>query len=238
MAACYFFSGIPPISPLLANSGRCRRIWPPERLLELSEPVRGLRITNDATRRVCSDRGAEKFRKCHSKDMPSTVAIVDSVATRTHGLYIGGEWVETPRQDEVKLPYDSSVVGLVAHAEERHVEMAVRAGSEGATAMAALSNYQRAELLLRIANRAYGNLVEANPAERVKREAVAQETLEDVVNAFLHPRTRVNETAQVRLDAVLYVTERAWTPPDVGVRIIVTPPERMEAAVAEVLGVN
>jgi acyl-CoA reductase-like NAD-dependent aldehyde dehydrogenase len=136
--------------------------------LELSEPVRGLRITNDATRRVCSDRGAEKFRKCHSKDMPSTVAIVNSVATRTHGLYIGGEWVETPRQDEVKLPYDSSVVGLVAHAEERHVEMAVRAGSEGATAMAALSNYQRAELLLRIAEEVKKD--EAELAQRICAE--------------------------------------------------------------------
>jgi len=78
--------------------------------------------------------------------------VVDPLAARTHGLYIGGEWVETTRQDEVKLPYDGSAVGLVAHAEERHVEMAVRAAEQGAAAMASLANHQRADLLLRIAD--------------------------------------------------------------------------------------
>jgi len=94
---------------------------------------------------------AEKSKRCHSKDMSSTAPVVDSVAARTHGLYIGGEWVETSRQDEVKLPYDGSVVGLVAHAEDRHVEMAVQAAERGASAMASLANHQRAELLLRLA---------------------------------------------------------------------------------------
>ena len=84
--------------------------------------------------------------------MSSASPVVDSLAARTHGLYIGGEWVETTRQDEVKLPYDGSAVGFVAHAEERHVEMAVRAAGQGAAAMAALANYQRADLLLRLAD--------------------------------------------------------------------------------------
>ncbi|MGH9697034.1 MAG: aldehyde dehydrogenase family protein, partial [Bryobacteraceae bacterium] len=51
----------------------------------------------------------------------------------------------------MKLPYDGSVVGLVAHAEEQHVEMAVRAAEQGAAAMASLANHQRADLLLRLA---------------------------------------------------------------------------------------
>src|SRR5258708_25305964 len=72
-------------------------------------------------------------------------------AAATHGLYIGGEWVETARQDEIRLPYDGTVVGVVAHAEERHVDLAVRAAEEGASAMAALVNHQRADLLLRLA---------------------------------------------------------------------------------------
>jgi acyl-CoA reductase-like NAD-dependent aldehyde dehydrogenase len=84
--------------------------------------------------------------------MSSASPVIDSLAARTHGLYIGGEWVETARQDEVKLPYDNSAVGLVAHADERHVEMAVRAAEQGAAAMGSLANHQRADLLLRLAD--------------------------------------------------------------------------------------
>jgi acyl-CoA reductase-like NAD-dependent aldehyde dehydrogenase len=84
--------------------------------------------------------------------MSSASPVIDSLAARTHGLYIGGEWVETARQDEVKLPYDNSAVGLVAHADERDVEMAVGAAEQGAAAMGSLANHQRADLLLRVAD--------------------------------------------------------------------------------------
>jgi acyl-CoA reductase-like NAD-dependent aldehyde dehydrogenase len=100
--------------------------------------------------------------------MSSASPVVDSLAARTHGLYIGGEWVETTRQDEVKLPYDGSAVGLVAHAEERHVEMAVRAAGQGAAAMASLANHQRADLLLRLADELKND--EAELAQRICAE--------------------------------------------------------------------
>jgi acyl-CoA reductase-like NAD-dependent aldehyde dehydrogenase len=100
--------------------------------------------------------------------MSSASPVVDSLAARTHGLYIGGEWVETTRQDEVKLPYDGSAVGFVAHAEERHVEMAVRAAGQGAAAMASLANHQRADLLLRLAEELKKD--EAELAQRICAE--------------------------------------------------------------------
>lgn len=78
-------------------------------------------------------------------------ALFEPAISAKQGLYIGGEWIETPSYDEVKLPYDGSVVGYVAHADDSHVDRAVAAASEGARAMAALVNHERAALLLRIA---------------------------------------------------------------------------------------
>ena len=70
-----------------------------------------------------------------------------------HGLFIGGEWVETDRYDAVRLPYDGTVVGLVAHAGDAQVHRAIEAARQGARAMAALSNHDRAVLLFNIAQR-------------------------------------------------------------------------------------
>jgi acyl-CoA reductase-like NAD-dependent aldehyde dehydrogenase len=70
-----------------------------------------------------------------------------------HGLFIGGEWVETDHYDEIKLPYDGTVVGLVAHAADTHVHRAIEAAQHGARAMAALTNHDRAVLLFNIAQR-------------------------------------------------------------------------------------
>lgn len=70
-----------------------------------------------------------------------------------HGLYIGGEWIETGLYDEVKLPYDGTVVGLVSHASAADASRAIEAARQGARAMAALANHERADLLLRIAER-------------------------------------------------------------------------------------
>jgi acyl-CoA reductase-like NAD-dependent aldehyde dehydrogenase len=83
--------------------------------------------------------------------MLSASAVHEPLVAKEYGLYIGDEWVQTDRHDEVKLPYDGTVVALVSHAEDRHVEAAVRAAQTGAIAMAALVNHQRADLLLRIA---------------------------------------------------------------------------------------
>lgn len=79
------------------------------------------------------------------------MATVPLIAPK-HDLYIGGEWIETDQYDEVKLPYDNTVVGLVSRASEAHVYRAIEAAQQGARAMGALANYERADLLLRIAD--------------------------------------------------------------------------------------
>src|SRR5579875_1602769 len=68
-----------------------------------------------------------------------------------HALYIGGEWVETGPYDTIRLPYDGSPIAAVPRASAEVLDRAIRAAQEGARAMASLSNYERAELLLRIA---------------------------------------------------------------------------------------
>ena len=65
-------------------------------------------------------------------------------------LYIGGEFIDTARHDTVYLPYDGTPVGEVPRAGAEQLAQAVDAAQEGARAMAALSNYERADLLLKI----------------------------------------------------------------------------------------
>ena len=83
--------------------------------------------------------------------MAVSPSIEPGVITRKYWLLIGGEWIDTAAHDEVRLPYDGSLVGVVAHANDSHVDAAVTSAQEGARAMAALANYERAELLLRMA---------------------------------------------------------------------------------------
>lgn len=79
------------------------------------------------------------------------MATVPLIASQ-HNLFIGRELVDTDRYDEVRLPYDGTIVGRVAHGNTAHVDQAVEAAREGARAMGALSNHERADLLLRIAD--------------------------------------------------------------------------------------
>jgi acyl-CoA reductase-like NAD-dependent aldehyde dehydrogenase len=65
-------------------------------------------------------------------------------------MYIGGEFVETGMTDTVRLPYDGTPVGEVPRAGAKELDRAVAAAQEGARAMAAMSNYERADLLLKI----------------------------------------------------------------------------------------
>lgn len=65
-------------------------------------------------------------------------------------LYIGGEFVETDQHDTVRLPYDGTPVGEVPRAGAAELAKAVAAAQEGARAMAAMPNYERADLLLKI----------------------------------------------------------------------------------------
>src|SRR5581483_11708581 len=67
-----------------------------------------------------------------------------------HAVYIGGEWIETGPYDTIRLPYDGSPVAQVPRCDVEVLDRAVRAAQEAARVMAALTNYERAELLLRI----------------------------------------------------------------------------------------
>ena len=65
-------------------------------------------------------------------------------------LYINGEWVETGKTFEVRLPYDGTLVAEVHEADLPTLDRAVAAARAGATAMGQLTAYERAELLIRI----------------------------------------------------------------------------------------
>ncbi|HEY3841062.1 MAG TPA: aldehyde dehydrogenase family protein, partial [Bryobacteraceae bacterium] len=78
----------------------------------------------------------------------STTTTVETV--EKFPLYIGGEFVETKEHDTVRLPYDGTPVGEVPRAGEAELAKAVEAAQQGARAMAAMSNYERADLLLKI----------------------------------------------------------------------------------------
>ena len=79
---------------------------------------------------------------------------------KTNRNYIGGEWVDTPNHDVVRLPYDGTPVGEVPHAGLDLLEKAIAAARQGFRAMRDLTNYERADMLLRI-----GDLIQRDLAE-------------------------------------------------------------------------
>ena len=66
-------------------------------------------------------------------------------------LRIGAEWVETPETDTLRLPYDGATVAQVSRGTRELLARAIAAARAAAPRMAAMANYQRAELLERIA---------------------------------------------------------------------------------------
>jgi len=76
------------------------------------------------------------------------------------GNFIGGEWVDTPDHEMVRLPYDGTPVGQVPRAGLDVLERAIAAARQGFAAMRELSNYERADLLLRV-----GDLIRRDLAE-------------------------------------------------------------------------
>ena len=69
----------------------------------------------------------------------------------TATLRIGAEWVETAETDTIRLPYDGTPVATAARGTLELLGRAITAARAAAPAMAALANYERAELLERIA---------------------------------------------------------------------------------------
>ncbi len=73
-----------------------------------------------------------------------------SMEKHDYPMLIGAEWVTTPTVQEIKLPYDGTPVGQVYQADAATVGRAIQAAEVGAEAMAALTQYERAELLERM----------------------------------------------------------------------------------------
>jgi acyl-CoA reductase-like NAD-dependent aldehyde dehydrogenase len=65
-------------------------------------------------------------------------------------MYIGGEWVRTANQQTVGLPYDGSPVGAYYLADSAVMEQAIQAARKGAASMKRLTNFERADLLVRM----------------------------------------------------------------------------------------
>jgi len=72
-------------------------------------------------------------------------------AVATHPLFVGGEWVDTDAHDLIRLPYDGSPVAEVPHADLSIVNRAVAAAAKASKLMAELANFQRADLLTKLA---------------------------------------------------------------------------------------
>jgi acyl-CoA reductase-like NAD-dependent aldehyde dehydrogenase len=79
---------------------------------------------------------------------------------QTYLNYVGGEWIDSPDHETVRLPYDGTPVGEVPRASSDTLDKAVKAARRGFLAMREMANYERADLLLRI-----GDLLHRDVAE-------------------------------------------------------------------------
>jgi acyl-CoA reductase-like NAD-dependent aldehyde dehydrogenase len=65
-------------------------------------------------------------------------------------IFIGGEWVETGSDYEVRLPYDGSLVARVSSSGPEQVAAACTAARQAAGVMAEMTNAERSALLMRL----------------------------------------------------------------------------------------
>jgi acyl-CoA reductase-like NAD-dependent aldehyde dehydrogenase len=106
--------------------------------------------------------------------------------------YVGGEWIDTPQHDVVRLPYDGSPVGEVPHAGLDVVDKAVAAARKGLAAMREMSNYERADLLLKVGElmkrdqAEYAQIVCAETGKPIKEAAVEVSRGLETVKAGAH----------------------------------------------------
>src|SRR5579875_2855694 len=82
----------------------------------------------------------------HNKDNPFPLG-------GEHRLFLGGNWVESGEQVEIRFPYDRSIlVGRVAWATGHEVEAALELAREGARDLASSPLRRRSSLLHRVAD--------------------------------------------------------------------------------------
>ena len=66
-------------------------------------------------------------------------------------MFVAGEWTGSPEESVITSPYSGEVVDAVPVATTAHVESALVAALEGARKMAALTGYERSQILGRAA---------------------------------------------------------------------------------------
>ncbi len=122
--------------------------------------------------------------------------------------YIGGEWVDTPDHDVVRLPYDGTPVGEVPRAGLDLLEKAIAAAHRGFAAMRELSNYERADLLLRIRDlikrdvAEYGQIICAETGKPIKEARTeAERSLETLLAAAHEARQLHGEVVPMEFSA-------------------------------------
>jgi acyl-CoA reductase-like NAD-dependent aldehyde dehydrogenase len=95
--------------------------------------------------------------------------------------YIGGEWVDSPAHETVRLPYDGAPVGMVPLAEVDAVERSVAAARQALGPMREMGNCDRADMLMRIAgliqrdNAEYAELICNETGKPIKEARVEAE---------------------------------------------------------------
>lgn len=67
-------------------------------------------------------------------------------------MYIDGRWMDSPQMTPIVSPYSREEIDIVPRATPQQVEQALAAATSGASAMAALTAYERSEILNRAAD--------------------------------------------------------------------------------------
>lgn len=122
--------------------------------------------------------------------------------------YVGGEWIDTTEHEVVRLPYDGTPVGEVPRAGVDLVDKAVAAARTGFQAMRELANYERADLLLRIAELVrrdvaeYGQIICSETGKPIKEAKVeAERALQTLIAAAHEARQLRGEVVPMEFSA-------------------------------------
>ncbi len=75
---------------------------------------------------------------------------IPAIQKQSFPMLIGNDWVQTPQTRTISLPYDGTPVAEVYDADAATVDRAVVAAQKGAETMAAMSQYERGELIERL----------------------------------------------------------------------------------------